>query len=195
LLRDVVGAAEIVHGPGRNGDFAGAPVSGARAEAELGWTATTPFAEGVRRYVDWHRSAAPVPVPVKPRVLLPIARRAALALAGALLTALVIIGVGTLAPIDSDMDAYDTFLGALLLMLPLVLAGGFEWEEHGGREMRTVLAAMAAGSLALALLPWPPELRHLRHGHETLLVLFALSTGFAARLTTLKRALPAWLSE
>jgi hypothetical protein len=80
-------------------------------------------------------------------------------------------------------------------MLPLVLAGGFEWEEHGGREMRTVLAAMAAGSLALALLPWPPELRHLRHGHETLLVLFALSTGFAARLTTLKRALPAWLSE
>ena len=194
-VRTAVGEAEIVHGPGRTGDFAGAPVSGARAEKELGWTATTPFAEGVRRYVDWHRSAAPAPVPTKPRVLLPIARRGALALAGALLTALVIIGVATLAPIDSDMDAYDTFLGALLLMLPLLLAGGFEWHEHGGREMRTVLAAMAGGSLALALFPWPPELQHLRHGHETLLVLFALSTGFAARLTTLKRLLPAWLSE
>jgi len=58
-VRDVVGAAEIVHGPGRNGDFAGAPVSGARAAEELGWTATTPFAEGMRRYVEWHRSAMP----------------------------------------------------------------------------------------------------------------------------------------
>jgi UDP-glucose 4-epimerase len=58
-----------------------------------------------------------------------------------------------------------------------------------------VLAAIAAGSLALALLPWPSELGDLRHGHETLLVLFALSTGLAARLTTLKRALPAWLGE
>jgi UDP-glucose 4-epimerase len=142
-VRDAVGAAEIVHGAGRTGDFAGAPVSGARAKAELGWTATTPFSEGVRRYVEWHRSATPAPVPAKPHVLLPIARRAALALAGGLLIALV-IGVAT---------------------------------------------------LALVLLPWPPDLRHLRHGHETLLVLFALATGFAARLTTLKRAWPAWLSE
>jgi UDP-glucose 4-epimerase len=197
-VRDAVGTAEIVHGPGRTGDFAGAPVSGARAQAELGWTATTPFAEGVRRYVDWHRSALTAPAArraERPRLAGAIARRSALALAGALLTALVIIGVATLAPIDSDMDAYDTFASALLLMLPVVLAGGFEWAEHGGREMRTVLAAIAAGSLALALLPWPPELRHLRHGHETLLVLFALSTGLAARLTTLKRALPAWLNE
>jgi UDP-glucose 4-epimerase len=193
-VRDAVGAAEIVHGPGRTGDFAGAPVSAARAAEELGWTATTPFAEGIRRYVEWHRSAAPARVE-RPRVLGALARRSALALAGALLTALVIIGVATLAPFDSDMHAYDTFIGALLLMLPLVLAGGFDWEEHGGREMRTVLAAIAAGSLALALFPWPPELRHLRHGHETLLVLFALSTGLAARLTTLKRPLPAWLNE
>jgi len=195
-VRDAVGAAEIVHGPGRTGDFAGAPVSGARAQRELGWSATTPFAEGVRRYVEWHRSAVPEPSRShRPPVLGAIARRSALALAGALLTALVIIGLATLAPIDSDMDAYDTFLGALLLMLPLVLAGGFEWQDHGGREVRTLLAAVAAGSLALALLPWPPELRHLRHGHETLLVLFALSAGLAARLTSLKRALPAWLSE
>ncbi len=194
-VRDAVGTAEIVHGPGRTGDFAGAPVSGDRAQEELGWTATTPFADGVRRYVEWHRSALPEPAAVRPRLLGALARRSALALAGALLTALVIIGVATLAPIDSDMDAYDTFIGALLLMLPLVLAGGFEWEEHGGRQVRTVLAATAAGSLALALLPWPPELQHLRHGHETLLVLFALSTGLAARLTTLKRALPAWLNE
>jgi UDP-glucose 4-epimerase len=51
-----VGEVEIVHTPGRPGDFAGAQVSGARAAAELGWTATTPFAEGVRHYVAWHRA-------------------------------------------------------------------------------------------------------------------------------------------
>jgi UDP-glucose 4-epimerase len=194
-VRDAVGAAEIVHGPGRTGDFAGAPVSGARAAEELGWTATTPFAEGVRRYVDWHRSAAALPERARSRVLAPIARRSVLALAGALLTALMIIGLATLAPIDSDMDAYDTFAGALVLLLPLVLAGGFDWEEHGGREIRSFLGVAAGVALALALLPWPPELQHLRHGHETLLVLLALSTGLAARLTTLRRALPAWLNE
>ena len=56
-VRDVVGDVEIVHGPGRSGDFAGAPVSGERARRELGWRATTPFVEGVRRYVEWHREA------------------------------------------------------------------------------------------------------------------------------------------
>jgi UDP-glucose 4-epimerase len=55
-VRDAVGDVEIVHGPGRVGDFAGAPVSGARAEAELGWSASTSLAEGVRRYVEWHRA-------------------------------------------------------------------------------------------------------------------------------------------
>jgi UDP-glucose 4-epimerase len=144
-IRDAVGTAEIVHGPGRTGDFAGAPVSGERAATELGWTASTPFAEGVRRYVDWHRAAVPVAAPRSEPPRRALARRAMLALAGALLT----IG----------------------------------------------LAALAAGSLAVALLPWPPELAHLRHGHETLLMLFALSAGLAARLTSLKRPLPAWLSE
>ena len=143
-IRDVVGEAEIVHGPGRSGDFAGAPVSGARAAEELGWTATTPFAEGVRRYVEWHRSAAPrspraEPAPV-PGAL---ARRAVLALGG-VLTALVIAGA-------------------------------------------------AAGLVAIALLPWPPELRHLRHGHEMLLALLALSAVLAGRLSSVRRLLPAWL--
>src|SRR3954454_10500181 len=61
-VREAVGEVEVRHVPGRAGDFAGAPVSGERAAAELGWRPTTPFAEGVRRYVDWHR-AAPAPAP------------------------------------------------------------------------------------------------------------------------------------
>ncbi|HEY2258824.1 MAG TPA: NAD-dependent epimerase/dehydratase family protein [Solirubrobacteraceae bacterium] len=52
-IKDLMGDVEIVHTPARPGDFGGKIVSSERAERELGWTAATPFAEGVRRYVDW----------------------------------------------------------------------------------------------------------------------------------------------
>src|SRR5581483_1035004 len=42
--------------PARPGDFGGKLVSSERAARELDWRATTPFAEGVRRYVTWRRS-------------------------------------------------------------------------------------------------------------------------------------------
>jgi len=44
---------DLVHTPGRNGDFGGAEISSERAAEELGWTASTPLSEGVRRYVSW----------------------------------------------------------------------------------------------------------------------------------------------
>src|SRR3954447_21272358 len=40
-VRGLVGDVEIRHSPGRTGDFAGAPVSGERAAAELGWRPET----------------------------------------------------------------------------------------------------------------------------------------------------------
>jgi len=49
----LVGEVPIVHGPERPADLRIGIVSGARAHSELGWTAETPFAEGVRRYLDW----------------------------------------------------------------------------------------------------------------------------------------------
>jgi UDP-glucose 4-epimerase len=73
-VRAAVGDIEITHVEGRSGDFAGARVCGERAARELGWRACTPFAEGVTRYVAWHRAqadasapaaaAAPAPAPV-----------------------------------------------------------------------------------------------------------------------------------
>jgi UDP-N-acetylglucosamine:LPS N-acetylglucosamine transferase len=53
LVQEFVGNTEIVYGPARPGDLGSKIVSGARAEAELGWTAATPFREGVRKYIDW----------------------------------------------------------------------------------------------------------------------------------------------
>src|SRR4051812_43608554 len=55
---EVIGDVDIVVTEGRAADFAGAEVSGARAQRELGWTAATSFAEGARRYIDWYRSEA-----------------------------------------------------------------------------------------------------------------------------------------
>ena len=102
-VRDAIGNVELVETEGRAGDFKGAEVCGKRAAAELAWTAKTPFAEGLRRYVAWHREHVGVEAPVvaepaRARRRLPhisarrVARDAALVLLGlfgALLAALV----------------------------------------------------------------------------------------------------------
>ncbi len=72
LVQEFVGNTEILFGPARPGDLGSKIVSGARAEAELGWTAATPFREGVRRYIAWKRSAAVVaPAMVAPAMVAP----------------------------------------------------------------------------------------------------------------------------
>jgi UDP-glucose 4-epimerase len=59
-VKDLIGNVEIVHTPARPGDFGGKIVCSKRAERELGWTAATPFSEGVRRYVEWRREQAAI---------------------------------------------------------------------------------------------------------------------------------------
>jgi UDP-glucose 4-epimerase len=57
-VRELIGNVEIVHTPARPGDFGGKIVCSKRADRELGWTASTPFSEGVRKYVEWRREQA-----------------------------------------------------------------------------------------------------------------------------------------
>jgi UDP-glucose 4-epimerase len=57
-VRNAVGDVSIVHTEGRAADFAGVHICGERAAAELGWRPRTSFAEGVERYVAWHREDA-----------------------------------------------------------------------------------------------------------------------------------------
>jgi UDP-glucose 4-epimerase len=57
-IKELMGDVEIVFTPARPGDFGGKIVSSDRAERELGWTAATPFAEGVRKYIDWRQEQA-----------------------------------------------------------------------------------------------------------------------------------------
>jgi UDP-glucose 4-epimerase len=58
LVQEIVGNTEIVYGPARPGDLGSKIVLSDRARDELGWTASTPFKEGVRRYVEWRREQA-----------------------------------------------------------------------------------------------------------------------------------------
>jgi len=51
---------KITHTEARAGDFGGKEVSSERALRELGWRASTPFDEGVRRYVAWREANEPV---------------------------------------------------------------------------------------------------------------------------------------
>ena len=53
IVQALVGDVDIVHGPGRPGDLGQVRISSQRARAELGWHATTGFADGVARYVEW----------------------------------------------------------------------------------------------------------------------------------------------
>ena len=69
IVSDLIDDTEIVHTPGRNGDFGGAVISNERAAEELDWRASTPLREGVRRYLAWLEperapAAAPEPAPV-----------------------------------------------------------------------------------------------------------------------------------
>jgi UDP-glucose 4-epimerase len=56
VVRALVGDVDIVHTEARLGDFRGVRVRGDRAAAELGWRASTRFADGVSRYLDWYRA-------------------------------------------------------------------------------------------------------------------------------------------
>ncbi len=54
-IREILGSVEIKYVEARPGDFSGKEVSSERAQRELGWEATTPFKEGVRRYIEWYK--------------------------------------------------------------------------------------------------------------------------------------------
>ena len=54
-ISDHFGDVRIEYKPARPGDFSGKHVSSDRARDELGWSATTPFETGLRRYIDWYK--------------------------------------------------------------------------------------------------------------------------------------------
>jgi UDP-glucose 4-epimerase len=61
VVRREVAPVPVTHVKGRPADLRGGPISAARAARELGWSATTPLSDGVRRYVRWVIETAGTP--------------------------------------------------------------------------------------------------------------------------------------
>jgi UDP-glucose 4-epimerase len=179
-VRELVGGVEVLRVPGRAADFGGAPVSGERAERELGWSPSTPFREGVRRYVEWHRAQPTRSEPSWRPAAATLARRGLIAALMAALVSATVLGLALMVPIDGDMDRLDTFAAMLALLLPPVLATGFEWDAQRGRLLRAACWTWVLAALAPLVLPWPQWLDKLGHDHPYLLSLLALSGGLAA---------------
>ena len=195
-VRELVADVGVLRAPGRTGDYRGAPVSGARAADELGWVASTPFREGMRRYVEWHR--AELPAPAEPtRAWRPAAgvllRRAALAALTAAIAAVMVLGVAMFVSIDDDMNRFDAFAAMLILLLPLVLATGFEWDATDRRWFRVVCWTVVGLALAPLVLPWPPAVDRFGHAHGIFLLLAAVSGSVAAMAMGATAWLSAWL--
>ena len=193
VVRATVGDAEIVHVSARAADFAGIALSGDRAAAELGWRATTPFEEGVRRYLAWRRAqepepapAAAAPAPAQPRLparlltasvrlVVPVLLLAAVL--GAVVAYLVVVGT-----VNVDVEpgaSMLTVLAVLALGSVITLDPGDRMRSLSTRSLWTVVAAYA-GMLAI------PAIRHrfgLSRGDAVTVVIGLSGAAFAVALT------------
>jgi UDP-glucose 4-epimerase len=185
-VRDIVGEVEIAHLPGRAGDFAGAEVSAARAASELGWRATTPLREGVRRYVEWESERRRAAVPARRRVpvrsvLTPPLVRVAVVAAGVL--------AGVLAAVLARHDQVSDGAGLLGLMalvgLPLALIARIDWARDRRRAAVVGVAMLAGAALASLIVSVAETVQQVVRHHAGLFVVVAVvmvvAGGYAAR--------------
>ncbi len=167
-VRDEVGDVELVITEGRAGDFRGAEVSGERAAAELGWEARTPFAEGLRRYVAWHREHVAVEPAREPAV-------AAAAADSVEADGDVLVATGLRPRVSLRRVARDS---------GLILVGVF-----------AALLAALAGTIVSALLDGTSDASHYVRSHHLLALVLvclvaamAVSTAVGARRRWAERA-------
>ena len=162
IVRDEVAPTPIVHTDGRAGDFNGAAVSGARAERELGWRATTPLREGVRRYAACSAgevaAVAPAPAGAQPQRSAPrrlVARLALVAGDPVFVGAAGIIGV-TSAVVSAILASHELehslgfMIVGLSLLFPLWVLTTSTWPAEY-RRLQAACATLAA-SLGVVLL-------------------------------------------
>jgi UDP-glucose 4-epimerase len=202
VVSDLVGDTEIVHTPGRNGDFGGAVISNERAARELGWRGSTPLHEGVRRYLAWlepERAPAPEPVdepvpdPVPAVVPVVFTRRLPawpsapasswpsvwiVALAGLAGTAIPSMLAFRSDDFGTGQGGYVavTCLIAILAALSLLPLGPGGRRPTGGG---VIAGWLLAGYVALETMPWTRHFFNLGMPHKGTIALSAMGIAIA----------------
>jgi UDP-glucose 4-epimerase len=199
IVRAEVAPVEIVHSAGRSADLTGTAIRSDRAERELGWRASTPLAEGVRRYADW--LAAQPPERRRHAVGAPVAtlaRRTAGArtIAGRLaaaalqpgrvglvaLIALVSALLPALAATREIGEAFGVTLIAMTLMVPLWAVTITEWPIALRRVQVAITLAIGVIGVGLATVITPEQLGELGEAHRTAALTVTLLSGTALRI-------------
>jgi hypothetical protein len=160
LVREEVGHTPIVHTEERHGDLRGVHIDSSRAERELGWRATTPLREGVRRYATWLgeqdgaatavSSSVSVPTPGKlaPRrtVAATVAAWARNQAAVGIVAMVAVASASATAIVgasEEPVSAEFTILG-LALLLPLWALTTVEWAP-GHQRLQCAVTALYGG--------------------------------------------------
>jgi UDP-glucose 4-epimerase len=205
-VRELVGDVAVVHTEARAADFGGVIVCGKRAARELGWQASTPFEEGVRRYIDWYRvnEAAPAPAPVPAAVYAPApvvaapmtaapARRSGSALTGlaraSLPTGLFIGVLGMMAAylvavhrVGMGWDDARTVGITIAVGLGLYLASRLNIDAVWKGAILTLCWAVAGAYLVATLVPWTRSLFDLTKPDVVDVLLGVAGAGFGIAL-------------
>ena len=171
-VSELVGDTEIVHVPGRAGDFGGVAVSAERAARELGWRPRTSFRDGAARYVEWHREEGPVAA-VAAGAGARLARLAGLG--QSLVIGFVALLAGVLAAALARVEALSdpaSFLGAMVLLgVPVALLARIDWARDRRRAALVVSTMLAGAGLVAVIWPSTVAVVHLAREHVTLLAL------------------------
>jgi UDP-glucose 4-epimerase len=143
-VRDAVGEVSITHTEGRNGDFSGARVCGKRAARELDWRAETPFAEGVRHNVAWHREAQAAEATAKAVAAAPVAPPPPPAPqpAAAISPAAAATRRARMAALAHEFQRGKTAIGAVVALILYVLALDAAGLSEEGQHTVLIIAAL-----------------------------------------------------
>ena len=182
IVSQQVGDMEIVHTPGRNGDFGGAVICNERAAEELGWRASTPLREGVRRYLEWlepDRSAVELEtVEPEPEPWLSNASVVGMACAaGTLIPSLLAVRTDDFGTGQQQQVALTCLIGilAVFCFVPLGPSGR---HPRGGLIAGWLIAAYAA----LDAVPWTRHFLELGGPHRGTVALFFIGLAIALTL-------------
>jgi UDP-glucose 4-epimerase len=196
VVSELVEDTEVVHTPGRDGDFGGAVISNERAARELGWRASTPLREGVRRYLAWlepDRTAEPAEAPAEVPAAEPVAATSLPAWPDrptptwpSVWVVALACAVGTLIPSllafrTDDFGTGQAGYVAVTCLIAILAAVCVVPLRPGGRPARGGVFAgwLVAGYVLLETLPWTRGVLHLGMPHRGTIALCAMGLAIA----------------